>query len=411
MNVQTVYQLLLNKQKLREDGFTLSGINLVDEQTQIKIGWDRGNGQAKLASSRIDGTLITREVPNVHRSAEEVRAGERVTTYGLATKLSDGSWSHFGQPYWIGEEAFVGGQALQIGSTDLRLTDVRQIEFDLAVCVQFLRALGLKPGSYNIVSTFALPNNEIILPKPGEKNIGILPATRKSLKTHYFNKWYKVQEKDKDGHSHEWILYFDKFGTQSQTMGSFIMYTRSPSGKEQTHGLTELNVYDLGFGDTQVTQFTLRPKYRMVARRLGDGMRRVAEGLVKRVQSEISQQGRVNQSRLNIAKAQMIVRTKKIISKGKEQDISKVVADVTEREGANLAGEILEDLRTTAAYCIFVGGATKDKGIRAMIERHATHIWGDEAEETYHVIDESVASEANAIGAFLTTAWHFAAQG
>ncbi len=411
MSDQTVYQLLMNKGRIQEDTFTMSGVDSVDGSTQVRIGWDRGNGQAKLASCLPDGTLVTLEVPNVHRSAEEVRAGERVTTYCLATQMNDGAWSSLGQAYWIGEEAFVGGQPLQIGSTDLRLSDVRQIEFDLAVCVQFLRRMKLAPGAYNIMCTFALPNNEIILPKPGEKNVGVLPATRKALKTHYFNRGYKVQERDSVGHTHEWILHFDKFGTQSQTMGAFIMYTRSPSGKEQAHGLTELNVYDLGFGDTQVTVFTLRPKYRMVARRLGDGMRRVAEGLVKRVQSETAQQGRVNQSRINIAKAQMIIRTKKIIDKGKEQDISKIVAEITNREGANLAGEILEDLRDTTAYCLFVGGATKDKGIRTMLERQAEHLWRDEARDTYHIIDESLASEANAIGAFLTTAWHFAAQG
>ena len=146
-----------------------------------------------------------------------------------------------------------------------------------------------------------------------------------------------------------------------------------------------LTIVDVGGGDLQQTDLTLKPAYRMSSERRGDGTIDIARGLKQLLPK----------AKFNDVTAQYALITRQALIAGKMQPIEKEVASVIESYGQDLVGKMLEIVQETRRFLIITGGGVLllQKPLREMLDAAAVT-----AEHDYFVVNRDRASVLNSIG-------------
>ncbi len=344
------------------------------DQDIVAIGCDNGNDALKLAILNDKGKLITRRTPTAYTRAQQVRGGTGITTYQVGE----------GTPFWIGAAALDhDGDALPIGPTPQRLDDPRQRDFIIACLVEGLVEAGYKPGAYDLALGFAIPNDEIVLEERGDR-LGVEERTKQALKKYLRGSTQQIRRTDERGRVGEWTLTLQRLLPQAQSVGTFVCWSRTPTGVAVTD-VEALTILDIGGGDLQKTEININP-YRMTTQHLGAGTIGIARAL----------KARFPRMNLSDVAAQQALVTKKLRISGRNQDISKDVAEAIATTGQDLIGRMLPILQQQSRYVLTTGGGTvllHD----ALVERTAKI--GKRAGSDYAIINHGQSSVLNAVGA------------
>ncbi|HEY1015786.1 MAG TPA: hypothetical protein VGE07_23965, partial [Herpetosiphonaceae bacterium] len=196
---KTILQLLQEDQPLIQDERRLAGSIVIRGDPFLAIGFDHGNDAAKVAILNAKSKLITLRIPTAYQTAQLVRGGTGIIGYQV----------NGGPAFWIGDAAIQNdGDALPIGSTAQRLSDLRQREFNMAALVETLVAAGYSPGTYRIALGFAIPNDEIVPQRGGKRDerLGVAEETQAALKEWVKNQRAQIVRTDLDNRSTNWTL-------------------------------------------------------------------------------------------------------------------------------------------------------------------------------------------------------------
>lgn len=391
----SVYAHILGGQSLVA-GQPISNVVPLKDGSAIGIGHDRGNGYGKHASI-LHGKLVTQEMVNAIANTTKTIAGAKATTYRLQRA------GEYGLPFCIGDDALKTNtsQPLPTGSTGRRLSDVRQIEYEMAAMVAFLRKCGYPSGRHTITLSIAIPNDEIVLTNTTGRT-AVIAETEKALREVYEKTW-TIEETNPRGEVHEWELGFTKKRVViPQTMGAITLYSRDMYGRSILDGTEAIAIVDIGHGDTQGSIVQLKP-FSMSVERIGDGTIRIAKALLPAMRQQAMNDGSIDATQINMNQAQAIAQTKTVIKRGKTVRIEGLVDEVTTREAASLAVELARFFRATNGEPIIVGGGSKNQLIRETIEKQTKSLWGDG--QGVFFFDPKLTSVANAIGAFMQLFW------
>lgn len=369
----TILELLTAGQRFVTPVGPLSSRVQIQEQACIAVGYDNGNDATKLALLTDQGRLASLRVPTAYVTAQTIRGGIGITTYQVAE----------GAPFWIGDAAIEhDGEALPIGPTPQRLTDLRQREFIFACLVEGLVKGGYSPGTYDIALGFAIPNEEIVLDTRGEK-LGVAEETRQALKR-LRGVAQAVKRTDDRGREGQWTITIRHMIPQAQSVGTFLAWSRTPTGVTVTD-VEALTVIDIGGGDLQRTDVSVNP-YRMTTQHLGAGTIGIARAL----------RARFGRLVLNDVTAQHALITRSLRVSGRRQDVSAQVDEVITTHGQDVIGRLLPVLQQQSRYVLITGGGAlllRD----ALIERAAAV--GKEHDRDYEIINHGQASVLNSVGA------------
>jgi hypothetical protein len=308
--------------------------------------------------------------------ARRIQGGSGETTYQL-----DG-----GTLYWIGEVALRNeGRALPVGPTPQRLADPRQRQFIAACLVELLIASGYEPGEYTLALGFAIPNTEIVREADNSEKMVVSPETRDALKEYLRGASWTIERTDaRGGQPCQWTLRIGQLVPQAQSIGTFVCWSKTASGKNITD-YDAVSVLDIGGGDIHQTDIYIKP-YRMSTQRLGDGTIDIARGLKELLPK----------ARLNDVTAQHALVTRKALISGKLQDVSREVQEAIAMYGQDLIGVILPVLQQTRRFVLLTGG-----GIillnGALTQRLKAA--GKVESQDYLLIPDELAAQLNAVGA------------
>jgi hypothetical protein len=146
-----------------------------------------------------------------------------------------------------------------------------------------------------------------------------------------------------------------------------------------------LTIVDVGGGDLQQTDITLKPSYRMSSERRGDGTIDIARGLKQLLPK----------AKFNDVTAQYALITCQALIAGKMQLIEKEVASVIESYGHDLIGKMLEIVQESRRFLIITGGGVLllHKPLREMLDAA-----GVAADRDYFLVNRELASVLNSVG-------------
>lgn len=396
----SIYAHILSGQSLVA-GKPVSNIVPLKDGQATGIGHDRGNGYGKHATI-ISGKLVTQEMVNAIANVTKTIAGVKATTYRLRRE------GEYGLAYCIGDDALKTNtsQPLPTGSTGRRLSDLRQIEYEMAAMVAFLRKCSYTPGNHILTLSIAIPNDEIVVTNTTGKTT-VIAETEKALREVYEKTWI-VEETTPRGDVQEWELRFTKKRVViPQTMGAITLYSRDVYGRLVLDGIEAIAIVDIGHGDTQGSIVQLKP-FSMSVERIGDGTIRIAKALLPAMRQQAVLDGSIDATQINMNQAQAIAQTKTVIKRGKTVRLEGLVDELTTREAASLAVELARFFRPTNAEPLIVGGGSKNQLIRETIEKQTKSLWGDG--QGVFFFDPKLTSVANAIGAFMQLFWVVQAQ-
>jgi hypothetical protein len=241
--------------------FGLSSRISIRGEACIAIGLDNGNDAAKISVLNDAGKAITIRIPTAHQLAKTFQGGQGEVTYQIGGDTG----------FWIGEAAIRNaGRALRVGSTATRITDTRYASFLAGCLVEAMTAAGFAAGAYNLALGFAIPNSEIIKESPHSEKLVVADETKRVLRTYVQDKQWHVMRTDERGKRTTWQLTVRYLVPQAQSVGTFIAWAKAPSGRTVTD-YDALTIVDIGGGDLQQTDITLKPAERMSSERRGDG--------------------------------------------------------------------------------------------------------------------------------------------
>lgn len=345
----------------------------------VPIGLDNGNGHTKVAAMTASGELVTQAVPTVYRTAKEIRGGAGITSYTV----------NGGTAFWAGAEALTQeGDSLPIGATSERLGDGRQRDFLAAVLVESLIASGYKAGIYNLAVGLAIPNDEIVLKRSGD-GLGVSKDTKAAIKDALHGRTFVVERTSGAGQVSRWTLTYSTIMPQAQSIGTYLAWSRRPSGEAVDDGIEALTIVDIGTGDLQRTDVDVSP-YRMTGEKLGRGTVTMARQLA----------AQIGHLRLNDAQAMQALISRTVREAGVRRDIGAVVDQVVAAEGQDLVARLLPVLQQQSRYVLFTGGGVLLAGLRQAIEDRAAAM-GKSAPRNYAMVPDQHALTLNASGALL----------
>jgi hypothetical protein len=342
----------------------------------IAIGLDNGNDAAKITMLNDVGKAITIRIPTAHQLAKTFQGGQGEVTYQLGDDAA----------FWIGEAAIRNaGRALRVGSTATRITDARHASFLAGCLVEAMIAAGFAPGAYNLALGFAIPNSEIIKESPNSEKLVVSDETKNALRTHIQDKQWHITRTDERGKRTTWQLTVRYLVPQAQSVGTFVAWAKAPNGRTVTD-YDALTILDIGGGDLQQTDITLKPAYRMASERRGDGTIDIARGLKQLLPK----------AKFNDVTAQYALITRQALISGKMQTIEKEVVSVIDTYGQDLVGKMLEIVQETRRFLVITGGGVLllKKPLRDMLD--AAEV---EAERDYFLVNRDLASVLNSVGA------------
>jgi hypothetical protein len=373
MTLATILDVLSAGQHFRAASGPLTSQVTIQGQACIAIGYDNGNDAAKLALLTDHGRMVALRVPTAYRSAQTIRGGAGLTTY----QHDDGA------PFWIGAAALEhDGDALPIGPTPQRLNDLRQRAFIAAALGEGLLAAGYPPGSYDLALGFAIPNAEIVRETQGDK-LGVAEPTRQALKA-LRGVAQTIRRTDSRGRVGEWVLTLHQLIPQAQSIGTFLAWSRTPTGSTVTD-IEALTVIDIGGGDLQRTDISVNP-YRMASQHLGAGTIGIARALA----------AAFPQLSLNDVRAQQALVSRAVRIAGRQQDITAQVDATIATHGQDLIGRLLPALQQTSRYVLITGGGAVL--LRDLLSARAAAI-GKAQPHDYALIAPEQAATLNAVGA------------
>src|SRR5829696_8736948 len=322
---------------LNEDApFGLSSRVTIRGEACIAVGLDNGNDAAKITMLNDLGKAITIRIPTAHQLAKTFQGGQGEVTYQLGDDAS----------FWIGEAAIRNaGRALRVGSTATRITDTRHASFLAGCLVESLIAAGFAPGAYKLALGFAVPNSEIIKESPNSEKLVVSDETKGALRMHVQDKEWQITRTDERGKRTTWQLTVRYLIPQAQSVGTFVAWAKAPSGRTVTD-YDALTIVDIGGGDLQQTDITLKPAYRMASERRGDGTIDIARGLKQLLPK----------AKFNDVTAQYALVSRQALISGKMQKIFREVDSVINSYGQDLVGKMLEIFQNTQRYMIITGG-------------------------------------------------------
>jgi hypothetical protein len=252
--------------------FGLSSRMTIQGEEVIAIGLDNGNDAAKVSLLNRDGRAISVRIPTAYLPAISFQSGMGEVTYQVGA----------GAGFWIGEVAIRNeGEALRVGSTAQRFADARQQPFVGAVLVEALIAAGYAPGAYTLALGFAIPNTEIVRESSDSEKLIVAEETRQTLKKHLQGQTWPITRTDARGRAAHWTLRVQHLLPQAQSVGTFIAWSKAPTGAKVIDYDT-LTILDIGGGDLHKTDIWLKP-YRLSTERIGSGTIEIARGLIKRL--------------------------------------------------------------------------------------------------------------------------------
>lgn len=367
----------------------LPGIVRVGGSDDLRaIGVDNGNGHTKVALFHPDGRLCTLAIPTVYRAAREIRGGAGIVSYAV----NDGS------RFWIGTDALShDGDALPIGSTAERVSDQRHRDFLAATMVECLIEAGYAAGIHNLAVGIAIPNDEIVMKKQGDR-LGVSRETRDALRQNLYGKTFTVVRTDAFGHETTWVLTYSVMAPQAQSLGTYLVWKNAPNGLAVDNGIEALTIIDIGTGDLQRTDIDVNP-YRLMGEKLGGGTINMARHFARRLPL----------LRLNDAQATQAMITRTVRAEGRRVDIGTQVDAIIAAEGQDLIARMLPALQQNSRFVLFTGGGVLLPGLRQAIEERAA-IAGKTAGQGYDIVPALYAMSLNAIGALVAVV-HSAASG
>ncbi|HEX6292991.1 MAG TPA: hypothetical protein VFZ66_27660 [Herpetosiphonaceae bacterium] len=317
----------------------------IDTEPVVCIAADNGNTFFKGAILDSRGQLKTVIIPTAYCPHIDDKAGTTIVRY----RVKSGDTA--GDTFAIGHPAIArGGAALMVGSTAERLPDLRQREFLLASIIELLLAGGYTAGAHTLLLGFAIPNIEV--ERVSGRGMGAREDTRTALK-HYLNKaTFEVERIDARDARSTWTLTIQSILPQAQTLGTFIAWSHTPTGRLVTD-VEAVDVLDGGGGDLQRAQIFVdrtgrTPSFAMSSERLGDGSVVLAQALRRKLHER-------HRDMTDIA-AHIGLMTGKATIHGKPTDIRAEVADVQAIQGRELQAKMLPVLRQTGRYVVVSGG-------------------------------------------------------
>jgi len=356
--------------------FGLSSRITIRGEACIAIGLDNGNDAAKITMLNDAGKAATIRIPTAHQLAKTFQGGQGEVTYQLGDDAG----------FWIGEAAIRNaGRALRVGSTATRITDTRHASFLAGCLVEAMITAGFAPGAYKLALGFAVPNSEIIKESPNSDTLIVSDETKAALRTHVQDKHWQITRTDERGKQTTWQLSVRHLVPQAQSVGTFVAWAKAPNGRTVTD-YDALTILDVGGGDLQQTDITLKPAYRMSSERRGDGTIDIARGLKQLLPK----------AKFNDVTAQYALITRQALISGKMQPIEKEVVSVIDTYGQDLVGKMLEIVQETRRFLVITGGGVLllKKPLLDMLD--AAEV---EADRDYFLVNQDLASVLNSVGA------------
>jgi len=362
---------------LNEDTpFGLSSRVIIRGEACIAVGLDNGNDAAKITLLNDAGKVVTIRIPTAHQLAKTFQGGQGEVTYQLGDETG----------FWIGEAAIRNaGRALRVGSTATRITDTRHASFLAGFLVEAMLAAGFVPGAYHLALSFAVPNSEIVKESPDSDKLVVSAETKGALRKHVQDKAWQITRTDERGKLTTWQLTVRHLVPQAQSVGTFVAWAKAPNGRTVTD-YDALTILDVGGGDLQQTDITLKPSYRMSSERRGDGTIDIARGLKQLLPK----------AKFNDVTAQYALITRQALISGKMQTIEKEVVSVIDTYGQDLVGKMLEIVQETRRFLVITGGGAilLKKTMLDMLD--AAEV---EADRDYFLVNQNLASALNSVGA------------
>jgi hypothetical protein len=362
---------------LNEDTpFGLSSRVTIRGEACIAVGLDNGNDAAKITLLNDAGKVVTIRIPTAHQLAKTFQGGQGEVTYQLGDETG----------FWIGEAAIRNaGRALRVGSTATRITDTRHANFLAGCLVEAMLAAGFVPGAYHLALGFAVPNSEIVKESPDSDKLVVSAETKGALRKHVQDKAWQITRTDERGKLTTWQLTVRHLVPQAQSVGTFVAWAKAPNGRTVTD-YDALTILDVGGGDLQQTDITLKPSYRMASERRGDGTIDIARGLKQLLPK----------AKFNDVTAQYALITRQALISGKMQTIEKEVVSVIDSYGQDLVGKMLEIVQETRRFLVITGGGAilLKKTMLDMLD--AAEV---EADRDYFLVNQNLASALNSVGA------------
>lgn len=299
---------------------------------EVVVGVDLANSAAKMAVGH-RGKLTLLRIPNAYLTAQAVMSGD-----------DDPRWQvDGGQARWYGDAALRPGRlpnSLAQGGTAARLDSTIQVEFLLAGVVAALRAAGLPAGAYAVHMGFAVPSDEIERADEGKIRVG--RATKAAIQEHLTGRTFTVVREERQRNT--WRLTLATVRPQSQTLCAAVTMTRSATGALTTPR-DGMIVYDLGHHDIQEAEIIWKPRPRITTRRLGDGVRMIAEEAIGVLDLPNSQ-----------ALATNILIDPHVYRRGVYTDVRKEVQQVIAGNAEPIMQPVVEAIARTEQFIGFTGG-------------------------------------------------------
>jgi len=356
--------------------FGLSSRVTIRGEACIAVGLDNGNDAAKITLLNDAGKVVTIRIPTAHQLAKTFQGGQGEVTYQLGDETG----------FCIGEAAIRNAvRALRVGSTATRITDTRHASFLAGCLVEAMLAAGFVPGAYHLALGFAVPNSEIVKESPDSDKLVVSAETKSALRKHVQDKHWQITRTDERGKRTTWQLTVRHLVPQAQSVGTFVAWAKAPNGRTVTD-YDALTILDVGGGDLQQTDITLKPAYRMSSERRGDGTIDIARGL----------KHLLPKAKFNDVTAQYALITRQALISGKMQTIEKEVVSVIDTYGQDLVGKMLEIVQETRRFLVITGGGVilLKKPLLEMLD--AAEVAAD---RDYFLVNRDLASALNSVGA------------
>jgi hypothetical protein len=348
---------------------------MIQREEVIAVGLDNGNDGAKVTLLNNAGQVVSVRIPTAYLPARSFQSGTGEVTYQVGA----------GTTFWIGEVAIRNeGEALRVGPTAQRFADARQQPFIGAVLIEALIAAGYAPGAYPIALGFAIPNTEIVRESPDSDKLVVAEETKQALKKHLQGHTWQITRTDARGRATSWSLIVRHLMPQAQSVGTFIAWSKAPSGGKVIDYDT-VTILDIGGGDLHKTDIWLRP-YRLATERIGTGTIEIARGLVKRLPK----------AGLNDVTAQHALISRQALMAGRMRNVSTDVDEVLQMYGHNLVGRMLPTFQDSRRYVIITGGGA------ILLHQPIIDVLtaaGKEQGQDYFLINHGLASVLNSVGA------------
>lgn len=301
----------------------------------VCVGADFGNSAAKLAVLGTDGRVHLLRKPNAYLSTERVQSGDNTVRH----QVNGGAWR------WYGESALAPGRtphSLTQGATAARLDSSVQREFMAAAIVDGLVAAGYAPGAYTVALGLSVPTDEIERAE-GSGKIRVMASTRDAIKEHLTGKTYTVAVQDAERQD-TWTLTIETVRPQAQTLCAAITMSRSATGASVLDR-DGMEVYDMGHHDSQRALILWRPTASIQTRRLGDGVRVIAEELIQQLGVQNSQAYATN----------FLFRPKRYV-RGRWMDMKDEVQRITRDAADVILQPLVESIARSDQFVGFTGG-------------------------------------------------------